>query len=324
MITDQSFGRIRFSAPDMVDRQWLDWYRDEFSRRMFQCDVEMDAERPFRLNATLRLMPHLSIYTGGASAMRTIATAEARNADVFGLTIALKGEMSLRSRLGCVVLEAGAAIFGRPVEVLQTRTDTETLSVRLSRKMLSPLVPDLADRCFAPLLSTSPPLRLLRRYLNAVDEEDRIDAPEAMHLIALHVHDLVALALGATRDATVTAEGRGARAARLAAIKQDIVMGLADLKLSVASTAKQHNLSPRYIHKLFELDGTTFSEFVVSQRLTRAHRMLQDPRFAGGSISTIALAVGFGDLSYFNRTFRRRYGATPSEVRAARQDPACA
>ncbi|RVC16943.1 AraC family transcriptional regulator, partial [Mesorhizobium sp. M7A.F.Ca.AU.002.02.1.1] len=26
---------------------------------------------------------------------------------------------------------------------------------------------------------------------------------------------------------------------------------------------------------------------------------------------------GFNDLSYFNRAFRRRYGATPSDVRAA-------
>jgi AraC-like DNA-binding protein len=25
--------------------------------------------------------------------------------------------------------------------------------------------------------------------------------------------------------------------------------------------------------------------------------------------------VGFGDLSYFNRTFRRRYGMTPTEAR---------
>jgi AraC-like DNA-binding protein len=43
--------------------------------------------------------------------------------------------------------------------------------------------------------------------------------------------------------------------------------------------------------------------------------MLCDPRLAARSISSVAFEVGFGDLSYFNRAFRRRYGATPSEVR---------
>jgi AraC-like DNA-binding protein len=45
------------------------------------------------------------------------------------------------------------------------------------------------------------------------------------------------------------------------------------------------------------------------------HRMLSDPRLADRSIGSIAFDVGFGDLSYFNRTFRGRYGATPGEIR---------
>jgi AraC-like DNA-binding protein len=49
----------------------------------------------------------------------------------------------------------------------------------------------------------------------------------------------------------------------------------------------------------------------------RAHRLLTDPRRAGQKISTIAFDVGFGDLSYFNRAFRRHYGVAPSELRAA-------
>jgi AraC-like DNA-binding protein len=43
----------------------------------------------------------------------------------------------------------------------------------------------------------------------------------------------------------------------------------------------------------------------------------RDPRHAKRAVSSIAFEVGFGDLSYFNRSFRRCYGATPSEVRNA-------
>ena len=41
-----------------------------------------------------------------------------------------------------------------------------------------------------------------------------------------------------------------------------------------------------------------------------------DPRFADRSITSVSFDAGFGDVSYFNRSFRRRFGATPSEIRA--------
>jgi AraC-like DNA-binding protein len=45
--------------------------------------------------------------------------------------------------------------------------------------------------------------------------------------------------------------------------------------------------------------------------------MLSDPRHAVRTISSIAYDVGFGDVSYFNRVFRKLYGATPSDIREA-------
>jgi AraC-like DNA-binding protein len=77
------------------------------------------------------------------------------------------------------------------------------------------------------------------------------------------------------------------------------------------------------VRKLFEEEGTTFTEFVLESRLAQALQMLSDPRLAGRTISSIAFSLGFGDLSYFNRTFRRRFGAAPSEMRtkASNGDP---
>jgi len=50
-----------------------------------------------------------------------------------------------------------------------------------------------------------------------------------------------------------------------------------------------------------------------------AGRRLADRRHADRTIGAIAFAAGLGDLSYFNRAFRRRYGTTPSDARAAAQ-----
>jgi AraC-like DNA-binding protein len=101
----------------------------------------------------------------------------------------------------------------------------------------------------------------------------------------------------------------------------DISANLCDGDLSVADVARRHHVTPRHIHKLFENEGFTFSSFVLGQRLSRAHRILSDPRLADRNISSVAFDVGFGDLSYFNRTFRRRYAGTPTEIRQSAMRP---
>jgi AraC-like DNA-binding protein len=68
---------------------------------------------------------------------------------------------------------------------------------------------------------------------------------------------------------------------------------------------------------LFAYEDTSFTDFVLMRRLAKAHRLLVDPRWADRNIASIAFASGFADLSYFNRTFKRFYGATPSDIRSA-------
>jgi transcriptional regulator GlxA family with amidase domain len=131
-----------------------------------------------------------------------------------------------------------------------------------------------------------------------------------------HVYDLMALAVGATRDAAETAESRGLRAARLQALKDDIAQNIDQPDLSVSALAHRHRCTHRCVQRLFEMEGTTYTEYVLEQRLGRAYRILSDARRACDKISVVAWDSGFGDVSYFNRAFRRRYGLAPSDVRA--------
>src|SRR5262249_24426490 len=101
----------------------------------------------------------------------------------------------------------------------------------------------------------------------------------------------------------------------LHAIKNDIVGRLGDSDLTLTAVAARHRVTPRYIHKLFEGDGTTFTRFVLVQRLDLACRMLRTPRPSARTVSPIAFDVGFRHPSNFNRTFRRGYGAAPSDIR---------
>jgi AraC-like DNA-binding protein len=129
------------------------------------------------------------------------------------------------------------------------------------------------------------------------------------------LRDLIALTVGATREATDVAGARGVPAARLRALKADIAANITQRDLSAEALAMRHGISSVYVRKLFERDGTSLTQFVLTQRLGQAFRLLIAPHFADRSIAVVALEAGFGDLSYFNRCFRRHYGVTPSDVR---------
>ena len=184
-------------------------------------------------------------------------------------------------------------------------------------RLLSPLVADLEGAYGRAIPASNPALRLLVSYVDILEEAGTFAAPELRRQVVVHIHDLIALAIGATRDAAEIARNRAGRAARLRAIKTDIANCLDQPDLSVATIAARHRIKPRWVQRLFEGEETTFTKYVLAQRLVRAHRLLTDPRRASQKISTISLDAGFSDLSYFNRAFRRHYGVAPSELRAA-------
>ncbi len=138
---------------------------------------------------------------------------------------------------------------------------------------------------------------------------------QLLNLSVRHVQDLLALSIGPSADYAETARTRGLRAARLKLAKAYIVAHSHRRDISIGSVAASLSVTPRYVQRLFEADGTTFSEFLIGQRLARAHRLLREPDCSHTAISNIAYDAGFGDLSYFNRRFRRLYGLTPREVR---------
>jgi AraC-like DNA-binding protein len=130
---------------------------------------------------------------------------------------------------------------------------------------------------------------------------------------------------GAVRDENETESQGGShavrepvsavRAARLNEIKSHIVDSLRQHGLSIHAVAGRHGISVSYVRQLFAAEGTTFTEFVLQQRLAAADAMLRDPHFADRSITAIAFEAGFGDVAYFNRIFRRRLGKKPSDAR---------
>jgi AraC-like DNA-binding protein len=166
----------------------------------------------------------------------------------------------------------------------------------------------------------TPALRLLTRYLSSVLDGPIPLSTELMSAFVNHLTELIALSLRPAEIDTRPTARQTVRAVRLSAIKADIDRHFQDSSLTAAAVAARHGITTRYLHKLFEADSWTYSQFVLDRRLELAHRKLRDPRYTTRTVSSIANDAGFGDLSYFNRTFRRRYEFTPSEARQPHHD----
>lgn len=96
-------------------------------------------------------------------------------------------------------------------------------------------------------------------------------------------------------------------------------MALVDLRLSdpaftSATIAEGLDVSARYLQRVFAEAGTTPARFLLARRLDAAAERL---RYGAKdrSITDIALSCGFNDLSYFSRTFRRRFGVSARQYR---------
>jgi len=204
--------------------------------------------------------------------------------------------------------EIGGAVF---------HEDCRYVSFRLPRATLAPLLSDPSALFVRRVPAANPALHLLQRYAELGQEDFLSASPALLAAFTRHVCDLMALALGATRDAAELARGRGLPAARLRAMQDDVRRSAHDPALSVHAIAARYGVSERYVQRVFETSGSTFTQYVTEQRLEIVYKTLRHATSAKEPISAIAYDCGFSDVSHFNRLFRRRFGCTPSDARNA-------
>jgi len=71
--------------------------------------------------------------------------------------------------------------------------------------------------------------------------------------------------------------------------------------------------------RVFAANHETIMRRVFEERLRQAARLLTAPEAAHRSVTDIAFACGFNDVSHFGRMFAARMGMTPSGWRRRRQ-----
>jgi acetamidase/formamidase/AraC-like DNA-binding protein len=107
----------------------------------------------------------------------------------------------------------------------------------------------------------------------------------------------------------------GIQAAVLHRICQKLEQQLADPDLTLAQVAREEDLSPRYLQKLFQASGESFTHYLRHRRLERCRFDLESPQLNHLSISDIGFRWGFNDAGHFSRAFRDQFNVSPREYR---------
>jgi AraC family transcriptional activator of tynA and feaB len=145
-----------------------------------------------------------------------------------------------------------------------------------------------------------------------IDTLDEAAAPK----IVEQALDLVALAYSAETQNGATLSSP--RAAALTMLKAAIESRLHDPNLKPLTAAVAAGISVRYANALLAQEDTGLEAYIITRRLERCRRALDDPAQGRRTVGDIAFSWGFSDLSHFGRRFKAEYGCAPGEYRRLR------
>lgn len=201
----------------------------------------------------------------------------------------------------------------RAFRVINSGRDT-TACITMPRAGLAMLLPEIGEAPIGNIPAGTPGLDMLFGYarlaaLNtSADRHQRSRAGD-------HLVELAASIIRPGREAGGNGDSQKISDARLEAIKSAIRTHMFHSGLSLERIAALQGVTPRYVQRLFEREGTNFSDYVRRQRLNWAWFLLSDSGKSDRRILSIALECGFNDVTTFTRAFRREFNMTPREAK---------
>lgn len=108
---------------------------------------------------------------------------------------------------------------------------------------------------------------------------------------------------------------RNTESSMIYAIKEFIRQNYRNESLSIKSVSDHVNRSAPYVCTLFKTEtGLTLNQYITGYRIEKAQELLADPRY---KITDVASRVGYNDVNYFGKIFKKITNFSPSEFRTS-------
>jgi AraC-like DNA-binding protein len=308
---------IEYQGP--ANGQPYEMWREGICRSFCRLDAEPSENDRIDCRVDFALVHSLTLATPTGSSARFARTRDLviDGCDDLVLIQASRGPVHVTQKGQSIDLAAGQGYLiemNVAASVALNNTGKYT-TTRFPRRSLLQVAPNAEAKLSQPLGGNTALMTMIDRYFALCYDVARDLDAAGQQTAAQHLTDLVGLLLRNNADQEELVE-RGYSHARLELLKSETLKHLCRSNLTIGLIARATGLGTRQAQRIFAESGTTFTECVLAQRLALAHKLLIDPLHRHRKVSDVAYSVGFGDLSYFNRAFRRRFGIAPSDMRA--------
>ncbi|MEJ0035683.1 MAG: AraC family transcriptional regulator [Gammaproteobacteria bacterium] len=198
-----------------------------------------------------------------------------------------------------------------PFQLEVTTPRSEVMFLRIPRELVLSRFPALEHRTAQAFDHEDRGTVLLRQMLLGLLDSAPLLDDEQCAVALVGAAQLLGLAKS-PRGAAVQSVPWRVRSA-LACIDEN----LSDPMLNASRVADKQGVTRRWLDQIFlRTVGSSLNAQIWIRRLAQAASDLRDARQGSRTVTSVAFSLGFADAAHFARSFRRRYGCSPSEWRS--------
>jgi len=159
----------------------------------------------------------------------------------------------------------------------------------------------------------------LSSLLSTILEESAASLPLKAERLSLLVRDLLLCFLREAFPSSLDEPaGSGDPAAAALGLIRSFIEENVARDISLSEVASACGLSPRHANRVFsDAYGVSIGRHALERRMALARRRVEESSL---QIKDVAIGLGYEDVSYFNRVFKRQFGMTPLECRSAKAE----
>ena len=309
--------RVIISTDSVAPSDRFEWWRSEFSS-LHKVEVAKDRRQTFKAHGEHWLLGPILIgryRTPARRVVRTPVDIRRSDADHWVLRVATKGVVLSRGSFGGYRAFPGQVSIGSFAwDYSDDYSVGEWIAAMIPRHVLPAL--DVWTARPGPRVLTGVKSALLADFLISLVQRLPETKPFEMPAIAEMTRVILTAHLTDDDIASVAATPEVQSIVKRERLDRVIRDNLASARLNPKRICALVGISRSALYRLFE-DRGGVAAHLQALRLEQAYANLSDPQLANRTIADLAAGCGLHNASAFTRMFRRRFGCTPSDVRAA-------